>query len=73
MPATAVNKRVPPSLTTFAPENTARKARRVGTLERYLPAEARFTNCMKRGGALRCIGKVPAVCVVTVRGVSGWS
>jgi len=28
------NKRVPPALTTFAPENTARRARRVGTLER---------------------------------------
>jgi hypothetical protein len=35
------NKRVPPALTTFAPENTARDASRVGTLERYtklLPA-----------------------------------
>ncbi len=27
---TSVNKRVPPALTTFAPENTARDASRVG-------------------------------------------
>ena len=33
--ASASNKRVPPALTAFAPENTARVASRVGTLERY--------------------------------------
>jgi hypothetical protein len=33
---TASSKRVPPSLTSCAPGNTPRGARRVGTLERYL-------------------------------------
>ena len=33
--ATAHNKRVPPALATLAPENAARVASRVGTLERY--------------------------------------
>lgn len=32
---TPSNNRVPPSLTPFAPENTSRIVRRVGTLERY--------------------------------------
>ena len=32
---TPSNKRVPPALTAFAPENTALRARRVGTLKRY--------------------------------------
>jgi len=31
---TSDNNRVPPALTAFAPGNTARGARRVGTLER---------------------------------------
>jgi len=33
---TTSNKRVPPALTAFAPGNTARKARRIGTLGRYM-------------------------------------
>ena len=32
----SLNNRVPPALTTFAPENAARVASRVGTLERYV-------------------------------------
>ena len=38
---TTFNKRVPPALTAFAPGNTARTARRVGTLGRYVTARGR--------------------------------